>query len=676
MLVVAVFLALVALGYVSDTVVLIISSFFITVLVAAVFLVFVALGYVSDIVVLIISSLPPLSQPAESAYQFWFGLSGAATSVGLLLAAYQLRDEGWDIVFRIKNKTGLILVLISTGIILEIFAAFLFFTEINIFYIFLLEMFSFFTLICTIGCYLYLSLREKDIFQNNESRFIKVLSEEISKNDPKRTSKVVELVVANFEKICERCEEEYMDSAEKFESLRSDIDRLLRGEDVQEERQARSPVMTLCNLVTDEGFVEILTTQRLDLLVQFWETLSRSKTPKLFGVNAIMHSLFFNEQSFLYKQDRNNFSYPIDPYDVYQVIFSYESIQVMDVYRSLFGCRDQDAARILEVLIHSLKVSVDSYLSERNSAVSVEGDSECISRGFDVLIKCFEWSLSQNKLDKLDNSTTLKVAEEISYFFSNTIPSVFRKHDFSKERLDGLKKSCEELRREGFYIYGDLIDLKKYLIMEKNQKDSEPDEGALRLIKGANRAGCSETKHPPYDSGSIENYLAYYLYKLFEVSNRFVRRDGGSDTLRRLLSSVRMFVDSPERYMRVIALFRLYVRNKIDEELSPHKRWFLFEGVTKSFLLSFGIGLVDGQEEGELITDILHEEDILSEQDMKEFLIDKLYTGIKEMLDSDEVISGRSAGEVAKENFLPYEIEYKDGKFYWRGKLIKNPKEE
>ena len=501
-------------------------------------------------------------------------------------------------------------------------------------------------------------MQEKNIFKKNEDGFTKILSKEILKNEDKRTLKVVELIVKNLKEICKQYPKQ--NCFDEFDIIRSDIDDLLKGREMRKRDEKTPSMKILQELITDENFIKILTTRRLDLFVKFWETLLEKNISTAYGIKAIINSLFLNEESFLYKQHRNYLSIPIESHDIYQIIFSHKSIQNISIYQELvYYGNPKNKKRFIDILINSLKVSIENYLLEGAKESGHTGNFENISYGFNILIESVENSLMKKGKNEND------ILNAISHFFSHTIPFIFRENDFDEENFEKLKKEYKKSEESRSWSYGMLIGFRKQLLLKKHKRGIPIDEKRAKIIKDSNRRMCEETRIPPYNEGSIENYLAYYIYKLFKTSNKFIgREEKRDDDIRNLLLDSYTVYDTPKRYIDVVALFHLIMRNEINKELEAYrKKGYYYNGVIKAFLLFTSFSLIAEWKDGEMKTDILHEKDVFSNEQMKDFMIEKLYTDIKEMIESNKKqINGRPINE----SLLPKNIVYENKKFYWK----------
>ena len=181
----------------------------------------------------------------------YLDLGSALAAFGLIFAVYQLRKPQWDLVLRIRDswQRNLFWILGIIGLLLTLIRVLFSQLSINclpfpfdipLFY----EIAAYIFFIASPLSLLYFSTRAKGLFNEKNSRkFYEAIVREISKSHDERTSAALEVLLYNFEDICEATHN-HREDEEISQSARAILDVVL----------------------SDKSVVEILTTKRLDAL--------------------------------------------------------------------------------------------------------------------------------------------------------------------------------------------------------------------------------------------------------------------------------------------------------------------------------------------------------------------------------------------------------------------------
>lgn len=214
-------------------------------------------------------------------------LGGALTAAGLICTAYQFRTPAWDLVLRIRNtwQKNLIWWLGSAGLFVILLRVFIFESNLDRFLTCPLNIPIFYEIIAYI-LFIFSPLsivffsRRKEVLNNkNHQHFHNELVKEISKGNEKNINAAFELFIANFNQLC----------------------LMLKGLDKETSYSAK---ITINIVLSDNHIVEILTTQRLDCLINVFYTIEKNSLNQndlIVCIPKIISNLFLSTQSFFYR---------------------------------------------------------------------------------------------------------------------------------------------------------------------------------------------------------------------------------------------------------------------------------------------------------------------------------------------------------------------------------------
>lgn len=262
-------------------------------------------------------------------------LGGALAAAGLMFTVYQLGKPEWNVVFKIRNffERWSFLLLSCLGLFFSFVRA-----TYPASYPLNFELLSYFSFILAPIALVYYGSHSGKLFNTRNSlRFYKVVESEMTKSNH---GPVLEVILDNFEEICEAINS-YDNSAQINANARKILD-----------------------LLGDDSFVKVLTTQRLDSLLKIFRTVEKYNLSSrdTVGISMILKGLFTREDSFFYKQLGGNGSALTS--NIYDLIF--KSPTLLNklnpfVYPTLNYSDRKDTTKSIDVLIKCLTMAIERY---------------------------------------------------------------------------------------------------------------------------------------------------------------------------------------------------------------------------------------------------------------------------------------------------------------------------
>ncbi|HVV14914.1 MAG TPA: hypothetical protein VHD55_00715 [Candidatus Paceibacterota bacterium] len=280
----------------------------------------------------------------------YLDLGGALAAFGLLFTVYQLRRPRWEVILRIRNnwQSDIFWILGFIGLFYALVGVLVSELPINSFNFpfntpLLYEVAAYLSFVASPLSLIYFATNDKKLFNAKTAEtFYEVILQEISKSSDVNLDAALEIVLRNFNEIC---------------------DATLQNTDKDLRSYARS---ILDVVLSDESVVKVLTTKRLDALQYIFYLIKEKNITRAhsgIGIPRIVNNLFFDENSFLYKQlDRKGLALSSN---IYTSIF--ESPVILTNF-DLFGyptigygmSRDTGNAGI-RVFIKALSLSIETY---------------------------------------------------------------------------------------------------------------------------------------------------------------------------------------------------------------------------------------------------------------------------------------------------------------------------
>lgn len=217
-----------------------------------------------------------------------FSLGEGIAALGLIFAVYQLRNESWKMILRLRvwwqrnlpwifSGAGLFFILISS-LLGQVPVGYL---SVPWNYPLLYEIIAFFLFIASPISLLYFSNNPRGLFsEKTAERFYSLLINEVSKSNGEGVNAAIEILLYNFRKICETAKQ-------------------------RENNDARQLAKSILDVILSDGsVVKILTTKRLDALHFIFDIVEKnsiSRRESNIGIPKIMQNLFYDKESFFYK---------------------------------------------------------------------------------------------------------------------------------------------------------------------------------------------------------------------------------------------------------------------------------------------------------------------------------------------------------------------------------------
>ena len=320
---------------------------------------------------------PPLSLNSGESFlneflvgtKLYLDLGGALAALGLIFAVYQLRQPNWDVVLQIRPwwQRYLFWILGVAGLILTLIAVLLDRFQPAWLPLWLsdtlpYQILAYFAFAGSPMSLLWFANRRDGLFTHSSaSRFCDVLMNHIATRDERDVDAVLGVLLANFEIICQYTND-WRDTA------------------------CHHARFILGAILSDSAIVDVLTTKRLDGLLYIFscaETVSTMFSYR--GFPRLLRNLYFDPDSFFYKQNRDNDL--ISTMNIYETIFGSAALLAKFEpfgYPALdYSMRPRIGAAGVDVLIESLSRSIKTYLiSGRVPAGHINAGFEYISEIF------------------------------------------------------------------------------------------------------------------------------------------------------------------------------------------------------------------------------------------------------------------------------------------------------
>lgn len=317
----------------------------------------------------------------------FFSIGEAFSTLAILITVYQFRNEKWKLALKIRSFVlPTIITLISFSIIFSVFSSlfFLNFFQVpqNIFQLSVFWQVISGILMISALIFLFIETRNKNLFSTRRSRkFYETLHWEISRPTDERLNLVLNVLLENFENIC------------KFASS--------RDSNSEVSRDARA---VLDVILSDGSMVKLLSTQRLDGLIYISNVIKKyniNKSHSSKGIPMILRGLFFDSDSFLYKQlDDSGLALSANLYD--NLFGSPKILANFDVFgypTVSFSAKNSTGGATVNVFIQSISKSIETYLKTGEvPARHINAGIEHLSNIFGEL--CSELSLEKDGAEK------------------------------------------------------------------------------------------------------------------------------------------------------------------------------------------------------------------------------------------------------------------------------------
>ena len=281
----------------------------------------------------------------------FFTLGGAVAAFGLIFAVYQLRRKKWDVVLRIRSKwqrdlfwwfgaAGLLTILarvLITNVPFEQPTLY----SIPLIY----EILAYVFFIASPASLLLLASRSKNLYTKRSARrFYEVIVGEISTSSEESLSASLDVLLANFDSICKAAKSTERDSD-----------------------YHHSAIAILDVVLSDKLLVTLLTTKRLDALLHILDVVKDrgiTQNESRVGVPKIFHSLFFDSESFFYKQfDRDGLALSSNVYEsIFETPHLSNNFDIFGYPTFKFGAPNLTSSGI-RVLIEAVTLSIKTYVT-------------------------------------------------------------------------------------------------------------------------------------------------------------------------------------------------------------------------------------------------------------------------------------------------------------------------
>ncbi len=275
---------------------------------------------------------------------------GALVAIGLVFAVYQLRQPSWDVVLALRPgwQRYLFLILAASGFALTLFAVAL--EKIQpcwqphwLAESFPYQVLAYVAFAASPTSLWLLATRQRGLFaERSAKRFYTVLAWHAAMSTER--SAVLQVLLVNFRVIC----------------------RFAAGPKPSDGRDYARAVLDV--ILSDQEIVRELTTKQLAGLQHVFGCadeygLSRFVSPT--GIPALVHGLYTDPQSFLYKQYRADGL--AQAMNIYETIFGSSTLLTnfaLFNYPSIdYSSRDVVGSRGLDVFIEAVKQSIKTYLT-------------------------------------------------------------------------------------------------------------------------------------------------------------------------------------------------------------------------------------------------------------------------------------------------------------------------
>lgn len=280
----------------------------------------------------------------------YFSLGEAVSAVGLIFAAWQLGRPSWKMIMKIRGiiVRNLIWVFLILGLIFAIIASvipqFYYLLPAPFNHSLLYEIMASICYVLAPISFIFFSTRTKGLFnEKNSRRFYEVMVQEISKNNNEITNAALEVLLSNFNNICQ----------------------LARNSTNKEAQNSACAILEV--ILSDESIVKILTTKRLDALRYVFEIIEQygvTQRESGIGIPAIVKNLFYDRDSFLYKHlGRDGLALSSNIYDrIFDSPILLSNFNLFD-YPSLdYVSRREMDNMAIQVFIEALSRSIKAYL--------------------------------------------------------------------------------------------------------------------------------------------------------------------------------------------------------------------------------------------------------------------------------------------------------------------------
>ena len=475
----------------------------------------------------------------------FFSIGEALSAVTILLAIYQFKKENWNIILKIRNYVKPVIILsISTGIICAILASyFSFVTPTNIFQLSIFWQITSSILICFSILFLYINATNRHLFTRaSAKRFFEVLFNELARSTSNNSLvPILDVILFNFDAICKTV---------------SSYDKSL----VEPRKYAHAIIN---QILSDESVVQELTTKRLDALQYIISVIKKYNIDESLspvGFPRLMQNLFYNQESFLYKQlDRNGLAISSNIYDslfgspALLSNFKMYGYPVLD-----YSMRKNLNNTGITVFIKSLSKSIETYLkSGKVPARAINEGLEYLSdifgdictkigieedRGVHTKYSLKEewWTLHQiarflghdylflaykdnKELAKQEILSMERTSREADFHSSETINSGIAAAIYkSFEEISCIKKTDD--------IYHTILDLLHGMLHERSQKEGYQDPFEKRMWEQI-RKNVAGKRYP----NVLRPYLTFVGFLLASERERSGWAGAEKERVRKLL---------------------------------------------------------------------------------------------------------------------------------------------
>jgi len=369
----------------------------------------------------------------------FFSLGEAFSTLAILITVYQFRNEKWRLALRIRSFIlPTVITLVSFSIASSIFST-LFFLDFykippNIFHLSVFWQIISGVLMISAIIFLFIKTKNKNLFNKKNSRkFYEILHWEISRPTDERLNLVLNVLLENFENICKNA---------SLNNLNSEISKDARA--------------VLDVILSDGSMVKLLSTQRLDGLMHILYVIKKyniNRRHSSKGIPLIIRGLFFDSESFLYKQlDHSGLALSAN---LYENLFGSPEIltnfDLFDYPTISFSAKGSTSDTTVNVFIQALSKSIETYLKTgRVPARHINNGIEHLSNIFGEL--CSKINFEQ---DDNENGRGLKGSwwslHQIAHFFGHDYIYLGEEEKEKKELNIHIKEKEKTAKETSFY---------------------------------------------------------------------------------------------------------------------------------------------------------------------------------------------------------------------------------
>lgn len=429
----------------------------------------------------------------------FFSIGEAISALAILFAVYQFKREKWSLALRVRDYIGrVVFVCVSLGIIFSIVASVVSFVDPKT--IFQLSIFWQLASSALIGfsvIFLLTKATNTKLFNKRTSRkFYEVLSWEISRPDENRLNLALDVLLDNFDRVCNAVSKE-PDTSEINRSARNILDVIL----------------------SDSSMVRLLTTKRFDGLMFIISVIKKydiHKGHSSQGIPMIFQGLFLYSDSFLYKQlDQNGLALSANLY-----INIFESPQILNNF-DLFGyptlgfSPPQDITEsTVSVFLEAISKSIKTYLKTGEVPAShVNNGIEYISNLFREICSRIGEDQSAGTDNRHGEKSNWWLLSRISHFWGHDYLYIGHRERFNEQdavfdkNIIALEKESKETDFNSRSSISEAVSATLYRAFEdlsRIEKENDTYHIVLNLLHGMT-----------FEPGLQEGYIVPFTQRMW-----------------------------------------------------------------------------------------------------------------------------------------------------------------